>query len=1265
MVVEKWKNFKISNFCSSEKPIKIIKIFAGGIWSLTAGADAGAEFTGTSGNDTFVATEATLSSADSLDGAGGDADTLKYSSSGNVAVNEAGFEAKGIENVIVTSDAAGGTTFDVTGVTDLKKIQNYNSSQNLNITGLKSIVDVEVIENGQPVGAGAPSTIFQYDIDAVSGNADVQNLKLSNNLNTDGTAIGAITFTDGAADGVETVNITSTEGASTITNLVSPTLATVNVEGDADLTVTGLIANATTINAGQEGKEFTGNLSVVVDSGNRDVVVTGGKGNDRADFSAGWDQGDSFDGGEGRDTIGMTYAIATNNAAVNAGTFSEVEILDITDAANANGTVNMANFDGVDTVIFNRGINAGTTATVSNAPDNLTIRVDVDAQNSGSLVTTLATNGTSDVQNFIFNNVGNNANNIDTLAALSAANAETLNITVNDDAATLDTGTLTITNLTATQAQTLKIDGNANLNIANTVDSDAVPAVTSAITTIDASEAIGGITIRGTDLATSGATVILGQGNDTFIAANMNGADVIDLTKGGNDRIVYSQVAQSDRDMDVIKGFQSGSDVIDVHQVMGALDTNGNGIIDAAEAVSSTNWAGNRATFALAQGALTTTDATPDIVFQQDEQILWVDVNVDGTLDNNDFRVKLEGVTSLTEADLGFPAGGITFTAQAAGFNTTTGFDGVNNVAPVTNQNDTINVQIGQQVGSTINGLGGTDTLNLSGTAAANENMSLTNTGNPAVDLALLANIEIINMDNALEGIILGAGDFNTVTQINGVAGVNQTVNFQGGGINFTGTTFNNIEILNENNNIVSIVTFNQQHFNSLQQINLGGGADTVQLRTGTYDLSNVQLNFGGGGDTLDLDLLGFDTGSKTVTLDAADIANVTTITGEATAGAITQLNFNDSVDLGAAVRAGGVTDIDVVTLGGTNQTLRLDGSGASGLTAIQFTTITGSGDSNLTLLQDANMNLTNTTISGFDSIDVSAAATNRSITFDATSVNTADQVTWVGSATTDLVFTQSYDASNWTITAGNFDDVTLNAGVALTVSENFFIGAINAIDGNAAGNETLTINMSGNTLDLTGVVFGGVSLIEALNINDTAGNDQITIDLVNGGTQNFTVNLNGGQDVITIDNTSIDNATGVVTINGFGTDDQLVSQVNNASIVTAVYYVADSANKVSGLTNGDVIEIHSLGNSGVSIANPNSDASLVAALNAVLTNGGTNADIANGNYTVVGYNGNNGYVYQVSIVGNDGTAGGDDTVELIGILNNVGADVLTAANFA
>lgn len=79
----------------------------------------------------------------------------------------------------------------------------------------------------------------------------------------------------------------------------------------------------------------------------------------------------------------------------------------------------------------------------------------------------------------------------------------------------------------------------------------------------------------------------------------------------------------------------------------------------------------------------------------------------------------------------------------------------------------------------------------------------------------------------------------------------------------------------------------------------------------------------------------------------------------------------------------------------------------------------------------------------------------------------------------------------------------------------------------------------------------------------------------------------------------------------------------------------------------------------------PTTDASVLALLNAALTNGGTSADIANGNYTLVQYQGADAYIYQVTIAGSNGTAGSDDTIELIGALTGVGADAMLATNFA
>jgi hypothetical protein len=216
------------------------------------------------------------------------------------------------------------------------------------------------------------------------------------------------------------------------------------------------------------------------------------------------------------------------------------------------------------------------------------------------------------------------------------------------------------------------------------------------------------------------------------------------------------------------------------------------------------------------------------------------------------------------------------------------------------------------------------------------------------------------------------------------------------------------------------------------------------------------------------------------------------------------------------------------------------------------------------------------------------------------------------------------------------------------------------------AGTNTVTVTTQATGTDALVVdqtAANSRSVFETFVLQSNA-NDTATFKLANNSTTSHTIDITaGGADTITLNNVSIDGGTGVVTVVGFGATDTIGSQVNGTSIVTGAYVTADAGNKITGQVAGNVIEIHSLGANGVQVAAPLNDASLLAALNQVLTNGGNGADIANGNYTVIAYNGNNGYLYQLTIAGGNGTAGGDDTVELIGILQNVGADTLTATN--
>jgi hypothetical protein len=88
-------------------------------------------------------------------------------------------------------------------------------------------------------------------------------------------------------------------------------------------------------------------------------VVTGGTGDDTADFTNGFEEDDSFDGGEGTDTIRLTQAVASGTIE---GTLTSIEQLNVSD--DGTGTVDMDSYSGVTKVIYDAGLLDNGTATV-------------------------------------------------------------------------------------------------------------------------------------------------------------------------------------------------------------------------------------------------------------------------------------------------------------------------------------------------------------------------------------------------------------------------------------------------------------------------------------------------------------------------------------------------------------------------------------------------------------------------------------------------------------------------------------------------------------------------------------------------------------------------------------------------------------------------------------------------------------------------------------------------------------------------------------
>ena len=1188
--------------------------------TLTTGADA---MTGTSNNDTFVGTEATLSSADVLNGGAG-TDMLRVANSG-AAKTFSAIELSSIETIQVTADGTGATTFDLTGTAGVTKLTNMNSSQDMTFNGVGTIPSVGVAMQGVTAG----NTTVAFTTDAVAGTADTLNVALNGAINTTGnTAIGTLT-----ANGIETIAVTTSGAASNLTAIASNAMKAMTVAGDKNLTLAGAtFADTAAVNT-LDASTFTGALNVTLSNtgaANIDVKVTGGSGADRADFSNGFDTSDNFTGGAGRDTLALTQAIATAQTATTGGTVSAVEILEVTDASAVASTIDMDNFSGVDTVYYSAGL--GAAQTVADAVTGITTQVDVGtvAQN---LTTAIKTNGTADVVNYTFNKIGT----ADNLGTVTAAQAETVNITVADDTTVLGTGALTIASLATAAATTLNLSGNAATTV--TVANVATPV----LGTINAGSMTAAVTISGADLKSTGATVTLGSGNDVFTVDTANGADTFDLTKGGNDRIVYTAVAQSDSDMDTVLGFTSGSDDIDLRGLAGENVT------------TSSMFAGNFATFAQAQGALVTTaGAIKSVVYQQDEKILWVDVDNNGTLDNNDFRVKLDGVASIAATDLALNVG-VTFTANAVGFNTATAANS-SEANAVTNENDTINATVAQLVGATVDGLQGTDTINITATAAAGENANLS--------AIAFTNIETINVDSSVETVTINATDIaaTQATTISGASTHPQTlaITHTGNAANLTAATIRNLETITFDGN--GTLTIDNDNLTNVTTLTLStANADLTFNDGGTYDFSSKTLTFTNGAG----EVLTFADATTTMIVDAADIANVDTITGGGTDGVNTTMSFNDTTSL--AGRA--VTEVDtftITTAAAANQTLTVDHDDYTTMAGADTlnVTFTGSGDDNLTFAVGggaAAMDLSDARISGIDTIDVSAQqGGNVNTTIAAASIT--GNVTLVGDAAGNLLLADSGNYSNITLTAGDFDTLSIASATTVTVGAGMFSGAVVLVDSTAAGTDpNLTIAMgSATTLNLGTVAFGTTNGM-ATTITGSTGNDTITFADSKAAGSTMTASGNGGNDLFRLES----NSGNGITLGGAGAQALVIADAVRVSdfasandqvsvLATGIATgVATVQTKASGAATVDTAAFTLI--TGATMSDFSSLAQLTAAVGTVAD--ATAADV--GYFAVSNVTGSQVAIYAVQFkaaaAGALTTVDADDDVALVGVIDVTG----------
>ncbi len=474
--------------------------------ALTGNADSGAAFTGSSANDVFnsvivgaAATGTTLQAGDNLVGGLG-SDVLNISATGAAgALLVSGVQASSMERIAITDYTdAGVLELDAALISGVTNVDLFASSAtgDVKVSGLSGVV-------AAAMSNGSGDLELAYNTAAIASKTDVQSLAVSN-----------ITAGAFVANGVETIAITSTLTANTLTSVTGAATTSVTVAGDKGLTITGALANTVTT---LDASKATGDVVVGLTAGGN-VKATGGAGNDTFDFAAGLTDKDVVDGGAGSNTVkiaetanrnftGVTLTnVQTLDFAVTTNTLTDLDIKALADSV---GVTVRAGTDDKDVTVNNVGV--GQVVTVANA-FAATLELGDVAINLESNV------GTADSVSVALSAATNVAQTLDKLTI--DAGAETLSIS-NSGVSTAATA-YTLTSLIADGAKTINFTGAGNF--VTTLNESAGGA--NVTTTIDASSASGEFKI--TENVTNDMTIKGSSGQNTIVmAATLNNKDTI------------------------------------------------------------------------------------------------------------------------------------------------------------------------------------------------------------------------------------------------------------------------------------------------------------------------------------------------------------------------------------------------------------------------------------------------------------------------------------------------------------------------------------------------------------------------------------------------------------------------------------------------------------------------------------------------------------------------------------------------------------------
>ena len=998
---------------------------------LTANIDSGVNYTGGVANDTFNATNVTLTAGDSLVGGNGiDTLSLTLAAAGTYGAN---VNTSSVEALRITNTAA--VTVDATGFAGLKDIYVSANTAAATVASVGSLPNVHLTSATGTVAVEATAAASVGTSDAVT--IALNGSGVSSNL--------ALTY-----NGIETFNV-ATAGVASGSSTTNVTLASNNLKNVA---VTGATAANLAINLAGSGASATTPHTLTSDAGAHDIDLTVatnanvnlGAGDDVLRMSA-ISASQTITGGDGNDTL--VYSGAGTATTTNVTGFETIRIT----AAGGNSGVAPAN-----TVTFTAETTgtAGSSGLVSGGTVNLELGGTVTLSNtawSGSADSATVNVGTSAA-------ASNGLNSTVNLTGL-----ESLTVNNNYSATGTAARTVTVDDAAAAALRTISVNSSKSLTL--------VVTDTTALTTVDASGVAGTFTLAANAGAVAGYSVTAGAGGSTIAGGAgadsltggagadslTGGAGADSLTgNGGNDTLTggfgadtmtggtgtdvfvigtnggtAATNSSSSAAPDVIKDFVSGTDKLDIAQTPVTFLGNFTNIQQALAA--QTGGTANAAAFVTGENQLYVFSLTT------------------GALAANDTVIKLEGVSSVAAGDLllGSQNSGasISLTATGQKLSLTDGISNGTGTSAVTRystiNNDTISANIAYLgAGETLDGAAGSDTLAISIAA-------ISPATSPQADAtktlpATVTNIENITFASYTPATSAANDRFYDVVLSAANVGANSTLN----------VTNNNAGTKYDGTSQTAAVKFNAAALGATSSINYIGSAGNDSVTGGA---GNDSIDGGAGDDTI------------------VGGAGTNSLTGGAGNDQITTSSATDYVDAGgnndAVISAlGAAYDSKASLLGGTGvlDTLTLvngDDIAAATVTGFENLTITSGASVTMTLAQLSQFSGT-ITAAGTETLNISGAGGNLTRP-------TAIEVVSAANATSAMTITSTGSA---TITGSGSDDT-------ITSTE---AGAINIVGGN--GNDTIKVDAA--HFDPAGsadIIAGGGGTADRLELTGDTGN--------------------------------------------------------------------------------------------------------------------------------------------------------------------------------